>query len=899
MSGSTMAKAYEPRIAEDKWYTEWESRGYFQAHPESPKEPYTIVIPPPNVTGVLTLGHVLNNTLQDILIRWEKMRGKEICWVPGTDHAGIATQAKVEAALLQEEGKSRYDLGRKLFLEKVWQWKEKYGGTITRQLRSLGVACDWRRECFTLDPELSQAVIEVFIRLYDKGLIYRGRRMINWCPKSHTALSDEEVIYRKNQGSLWYFRYPLVSGEGHLVVATTRPETMLGDTAVAVHPDDERYQAMIGKRVRLPLVNREIPIIADSYVDKSFGTGAVKITPAHDPNDYEMALRHGLEIIDILTADAKMNELAGPAYRGMDRYECRKRVVADLQQLGLIDKIEDYEHQVGYSERGHVAVEPKLSQQWFVRMPTLAEPALQAVRDGRIKFYPDRWVKTYYHWLENIKDWCISRQLWWGHRIPAYYCDQCAHVVVARNMPASCPRCQHPGLTQDEDVLDTWFSSWLWPFSVFKWPGQSRDLAHFYPTQSLVTGPDIIFFWVARMIMAGLEFMGDIPFKDVYFTSIIRDNQGRKLSKSLNNSPDPLDVIATYGADALRYSVIYIAPVGQDIRYSNEKCEIGRNFANKLWNAARFRQIQGDLSAHWQDLSELDGALLRSDDRWILYRTHQITHTITQNLTNFDFHGYAINLYEFVWNEFCDWYVESAKAVFYSENPDQKQSVLHAFDHILSVILRLMHPIMPFVTEEIYHHLGYASELDSIMLASWPTSFDEVLLVSLRLSESEANMVEEKFNLIKQGRNLRGAYNIPFTQKVSYLIKPTQPEFSKLLEDDIDSLRKHLNADAVTVDGQLQPDSQNPSAVGKYAIISMPLVGVIDFQSEIQRLEKQHQEIYKLLSGIAAKLDNEKFLARAPAEVVTRERERQQEYTDKLHQVGELLVSFQQMREKS
>ena len=892
MSTEKMAKAYDPSLVEIQRYQEWEDRGYFHANANSKKLPYTIVIPPPNVTGVLTLGHVLNNTLQDILIRWEKMRGKEICWVPGTDHAGIATQSKVEAYLRDEESLSRYDLGREQFLERVWQWKEKYGGTIIKQLRSLGVACDWRRERFTLDEGLSNAVLEVFIRLYNKGLIYKGTKMINWCPKSRTALSDEEVVYQKTSGSLWYIKYPLFDNSSHVIVATTRPETILGDSGIAVHPEDERYRPFIGQTARLPLTDREIPIFADRYVEREFGTGAVKVTPAHDPNDYEMGIRHNLAVINVMNDDGSMNENAGSNFQGLDRYECRKKVIDMLKNQGLLEKVEAYENQVGYSERGHVPVEPRLSAQWFVKMDSLANQALQAVKDDKIRFYPEKWVKTYNHWLENIKDWCISRQLWWGHRIPIYYCQRCDKTIASKTPPDSCPACNGNEFHQDEDVLDTWFSSWLWPFSVFGWPEENQDLSHFYPTQSLVTGPDIIFFWVARMIMAGVEFMGEVPFSNVYFTSIIRDNQGRKLSKSLNNSPDPLDVIKTYGADALRFTVIYIAPIGQDIRYSNEKCEIGRNFANKIWNVARFRQIQGEIIERSNELESVDEKKLRPDDRWILKRTDEVIEDITKNLSRFQFHGYALQLYDFVWSEFCDWYVESAKAAFYGEDEELRRSVLGVFDFVFSQILRLTHPVMPFITEEIYHHLGYVDKNDSIMLAQWPQPLMDTLKTRFRLMNEIKDMVEEKFNLIKAGRNLRGTYNIPFTKKIAYIIKPTNNHFGNLLKEDPDSARALLNASTITIDPEFSSDDSVPSAVGKFGLILMPLTGAIDVEQETQRLTQQMTDLRNLIEQIDRKLMNEKFLTKAPEQVVNRERERRKEFNEKRQQVESLLAQL-------
>ncbi|MBT3375691.1 MAG: valine--tRNA ligase [Lentisphaerae bacterium] len=892
MSSETMAKAYSPAEVEAKWYGEWESRGHFRADPTSGKQPYTIVIPPPNVTGMLTLGHVLNNTLQDILIRWEKMRGREACWVPGTDHAGIATQAKVEAHLRETEGVTRYDLGREAFLERVWQWKEKYGGTIIQQLRRIGCACDWERERFTLDEGLSDAVLDVFIRLYEKGLIYKGHRIINWCPKSRTALSDEEVIYKELQGHLWYFQYPLSDGSAHITVATTRPETMLGDTGVAVHPEDPRYKPLLGKTVTLPLVNREIPIIGDEFVDPEFGTGAVKVTPAHDPNDYEMGLRHDLPMINVMNDDGSMNEAAGDAYRDLSREDCRKAVLADLEKLGLLQKTEDYVHQVGFSERGYVPVEPRLSEQWFVKMKPLAEPALNAVTEGRIRFHPERWTKTYRHWMENIRDWCISRQLWWGHRIPAYYCQGCEHIAVAKMQPECCPECGSTGLRQDEDVLDTWFSSWLWPFSVLGWPEDTPEQA-FYPTNSLVTGPDIIFFWVARMIMAGIEFKGEIPFEDVYFTSIIRDEKGQKMSKSLNNSPDPLDVVATYGADALRFTMVYIAPVGQDIRYSNEKCELGRNFANKIWNAARFRMHQGDCSVNWQDLSDLSADELRPDDRWILARANDTVRDITDALANFRFHEIGRLLYEFIWNEFCDWYLESAKAVFNGPDDGERKLTLRVFDHVMATFLRLLHPVMPFVTEELSHHLGFLAEDNSIMDAEWPAPLTDDELARLGATSDLVTLVTAKFEMIRAVRNVRGTYLIPPAKKVAVVVAPSAEETTRFLSADLLSLKSLLYASEVTIDPDYEAVGPTGVALGQLGTAYIPLADVIDVSAERERLEKQQSEALGFIDKAQRKLDNEGFVSRAPADVVQRERDRLLELRDKLSRIGEQLTALQ------
>jgi valyl-tRNA synthetase len=893
MSSNEMAKAYSPAEVEAKWYPTWESRGYFHGSANSEKPGYTVVIPPPNVTGMLTLGHVLNNTLQDILIRWQKMSGKETCWVPGTDHAGIATQSKVEAFLKESENLSRYDLGREDFLKRVWQWKEKYGGTIIRQLRRLGTACDWERERFTLDEGLSKAVEEVFIRLYEKGLIYKGHRIINWCPKSRTALSDEEVIYKEEAGKLWHYKYPLTDGSGSITIATTRPETMLGDTAVAVHPDDERYKDMIGKTLLLPFVKREIPIIADGYVEREFGTGAVKITPAHDPNDYEMGLRHNLPMINVMNDDGTMNHEATDEFDGLDRYECRERIVKRLEEKGLLVSIEEHLHQVGYSERGDVPVEPRLSEQWFVRMKELAEPALAAVEEGRINFHPQRWVKTYRHWMVNIKDWCISRQLWWGHRIPAYYCAGCGKVVVAREMPTSCPKCHTHEFHQEEDVLDTWFSSWLWPFSVFNWPENNSDLKHFYATDALVTGPDIIFFWVARMIMAGLEFMDEVPFKDVYFTSIIRDDTGRKLSKSLNNSPNPLDVIDTYGADALRFSMIYIAPSGQDIRYSNEKCEIGRNFANKIWNAARFRRHYGETSQNWDDLSDLSAADLRPDDQWILARLDSISTDITRALKAFGFHEMTHTLYEFVWNEFCGWYLESAKAVLNSDDEKGRATVLRVFDYAFSTCLRLLHPVMPFITEELYHHLGFIAEEESIMQTAWPEAMDEATVAKLGSTRKIVELVAAKFDLIRAVRNIRASYKVAPGKKIDISIVATSEESKVFFQQDLLSLQTLLNASTVDICDAYTEEGPKGVAVSTLGTAYVPLAGLLDLEAERNRLNKQAAEVRAFMEKTQKKLANEKFVSRAPEQVVNREKSLLQEQKETLGRLQEQLEALQ------
>ncbi|MGI6112710.1 MAG: valine--tRNA ligase, partial [Mahellales bacterium] len=694
-----MEKTYAPEKVEEKHYSRWMEKGYFRAEIDHTKKPFTIVIPPPNITGQLHMGHALDNTLQDILIRWKRMSGYATLWLPGTDHASIATEVKI-VEQLAKEGKSKHDLGREEFLKRAWQWKEQYGGRIVDQLKKLGSSCDWSRERFTMDEGCSNAVTEVFIRLYQKGLIYQGNRIINWCTTCKTALSDAEVEYSEKHGNLWHIKYPVKDGSEFIVIATTRPETMLGDTAVAVHPEDKRYKHLVGKTVILPLLNKEIPIIADEYVEREFGTGAVKITPAHDPNDFEVGLRHDLDSIRVMADDGVMNSNAGP-YEGLDRYEARKRIVNDLEDQGLLIKVEDHDHNVGECYRCGTTVEPIVSKQWFVRMEPLARAAIDVVKEGEIKFVPERFSKTYFNWMENIKDWCISRQLWWGHRIPAYYCQDCGHTMVSRERPSTCSQCGQSTITQDPDVLDTWFSSALWPFSTLGWPDDTEDLKYFYPTDVLVTGYDIIFFWVARMIFSGLEQMKEKPFSHVLVHGIVRDAQGRKMSKSLGNGIDPLEVIEKYGADALRFSLITGNSPGNDMRFYWEKVESGRNFANKIWNAARF------IHMHIMDRSinkNLE-AVTETADQWILSRYNRIVKEVTDNLEKYEL-GIALQkLYDFIWNEYCDWYIELVKPRLFSEDEDSKDTALYVLSYVLSNTLKLLHPFMPFITEEIWQHL--------------------------------------------------------------------------------------------------------------------------------------------------------------------------------------------------
>ena len=879
-----MIKAYEPAEVEAKWYPIWEKSGCFHGVPDKTRKSYSIVIPPPNVTGILTLGHVLNNTLQDLLIRYHRMHGEAVSWFPGTDHAGIATESKVEKFLRTEEHVTRDQLGRDEFIRRVWEWREKYGGTIIRQLRKLGCSCDWERERFTMDEGLSRAVRKVFVELYNKGYIYRGQRMINWCPKAQSALSDEEVVYKEEAGKFYHFRYPLTEGGGWLVVATTRPETLFGDTAVAVNPDDERYRHLIGKTVELPLTGRSIPIIADRHADPTKGTGCVKITPGHDPNDFAVGQRHNLPVINIMNPDASLNEKCGPEFAGLDRFEARRKTVEAMEKLGLVEKIEDIRHAVGYSERGDVPIETLVSYQWFCNMKELAKPAIEAVRSGRIRFYPERWSKTYFHWMENIQDWCISRQIWWGHRIPAWYNDENGEVYVGMEPPTA------PGKwRQEEDVLDTWFSSWLWPFSVMGWPEKTPELEYFYPTSDLVTGPDIIFFWVARMIMAGCEFMGDIPFRNVYFTSIIRDELGRKLSKSLGNSPDPLDVIATYGADALRFTITYIAPVGMDIRYSNEKCELGRNFANKLWNACRFRRMQGDVTPEFRALTPERIARLSADEKWMLTKLNRAIESVDQAIREFRFHGAAHELYELIWSNFCDWFIEAEKVPMRAGG-EARETALAVLDYALFRLLRLLHPIMPFITEELAHQMGFLAEDRSIQFEPFPEPD------GLAADPGEIDDIDGKFELIRAGRFLRSSYGIADGKKVRFHIKVASPAKLAFLEAQAASLRSLLNAEEV----ELSTESFDAAARGAapaqpagLGVICLPLAGLVDVAAERAKLEKQQKELNGWIAGSRAKLSNERFLANAPAEVVASAKTHLAELEAKLERVQSLLANLQ------
>ena len=882
---SEIPKAYDPSVTEDKWYRYWTENKLFHSEIDETKEPFTVVIPPPNVTGILTMGHVLNNTIQDILVRTKRMQGFNACWVPGTDHASIATETKV-TNFLKDKGIEKYGIGREEFLKHCWNWTEKYGGIIIQQLKKLGVSCDWDRERFTMDDDYYKKVIETFVRLYNEGKIYRGYRMVNWCPASKSAISDEEVIYKTVNGKLWYLKYPVMGTDKYLVVATTRPETMLGDTGVAVNPDDERYKEFIGKKVLLPVVQREIPIFADEYVDKDFGTGAVKVTPAHDVNDYEMGKRHNLEIINIFNDDATTNHNVPEEFKGLDRYEARKKIVERFEDLELLEKVEDYQNNVGYSERGGVPIEPYLSEQWFMKMEELAEPALKVVKEGKIKFYPDHWIKTYEHWMGGIKDWCISRQLWWGHRIPVWYCVgddhcniECKNPIVSVDPPEKCPHCGSTNLEQDEDVLDTWASSWLWAYDVFR---TEKEQKYYYPTNTLVTAPDIIFFWVARMIMAGIHFKTEIPFKHVYFTSIIRDVQGRKMSKSLGNSPDPLDVIKEYGADALRFTVIYLAPLGQDVLFSADKCEIGRNFANKIWNAGRFLLMNLAALQTGTGTEALDKELINNyldfSDKWIESRLNRTLVELKNAMDKFEINNASKIIYSFIWNDFCDWYIELAKNRLYSGDEGIKTAVLLRALGIFDNLLKIVHPFMPFISEELWQLIDDRKNGESISASGYPEADQSLISVE---AEKEMEFVQDIITAI---RNIRGEMNIPPSKFINAFIKSSQVK-----DYQIEYIKKLARVEEITVNENLEKPKASASAVLKNCEIFVPLKGLIDLDVERARLQKEITRFEGSLIGIQKKLSNEKFINNAAPEIVERERAKQRDWKNNLEKLKEIL----------
>jgi valyl-tRNA synthetase len=876
-------KAYEPQAVETKWYSFWQEHECFTADPErvSDKRPgYSIVIPPPNVTGVLHMGHVLNNTIQDILARKARMDGKEVLWLPGTDHAGIATQSVVERKLIKEGTmRHRDELGREQLLEHIWEWKEKHGGIIIDQLKKLGASCDWSRLRFTMDEEYTQCVQRVFVDLYEKGLIYRGKRMVNWCPKSLTALSDEEVIMKEQNSQLFYFKVQVVEESGTwLEIATTRPETIPGDTAIAVNPKDPRYGHLIGKHAirPLPVENQaHLPIVADEHIDIEFGTGVLKVTPAHDKADFEIGQRHGVDAIEVIAADGKMNELAGEELAGLDRFEARKAAVAKLEELEALIKAEDYKNNVGFSERADVPIEPRLSEQWFLKYPSQQE-ARDCVANGSMKFYPERWSKTYDYWMGGLQDWCISRQLWWGHRIPVWYRGEEIHCGLEAP--------EGEGWEQDSDVLDTWCSSWLWPFATMGWPDNTDTLKKFYPTTDLVTGPDIIFFWVARMIMAGYEWKGDLPFRNVYFTGIIRDKKGRKMSKSLGNSPDPLELIAKYGADALRFGTMRSAPQGLDVLFDEKDVELGRNFCNKLWNACRFRQMQGG-----ETEGEINPVLLTSDDKWILRRLDQTIREVTAGFEAYRFTDATGALYRFFWSEFCDWYVESCKATFFGEDAARKANVLAVFDFVMGHTLRLFHPFMPFITEELWHGLGYSEEMpadqggETIMTAHWPAAFEDDFMAHYGLVDTVDQLVAAKHELVTAGRNLRAIGNIPFAKKVDYILKPA----GALDPYEAEVIQSLLNAEGLEVNPDYAPRKGTPTSRSALGELFLPLDGLIDLEAEKARLEGQLQKFAKEIEKASAKLNNPKFTERAPEEVLQEAKDRLSEWQEKERQTRE------------
>jgi valyl-tRNA synthetase len=865
-------KAYSPQQVEQRLYDEWDSLGYFVAPVRPGRKPFVIMMPPPNVTGRLTIGHVLNNTIQDILVRWHRMLGEDTLWLPGMDHAGLATQVKVEAELAKE-GLTRHDLGREKMIARINEWKEHHGGIILRQLRRIGVSCDWSRERFTLDPGLSRAVQQIFVRLYDKGLVYRGKRIVNWDPVGHTALSDEQVEMRPVSSSLWHFRYPLTDGSGSLVVATTRPETMLGDTAVAIHPEDDRYRHLRGKTVRLPLVDRDIPIVFDEYVDREFGTGCVKVTPAHDPNDFEIAMRHNLEFVVVIGPDGKMTDAAPAEFRGVTREAARKLVVERLQELELVEKIEPYSHSIGHNERTGTIIEPLLSEQWFVKMKSLAEPAIDSVREGRVRFHPKHWEKTFFHWMENVRDWCISRQVWYGHRIPIWTVKETGELICAADDPTRDPQYAGMTLVQEPDVLDTWFSSWLWTFSTLGWPDDTEDLRHFHPTTVLVTAPEIIFLWVARMMMASEEVFGVEPFREVYFTGIVRDPKGRKMSKSLGNSPDPIDVIDEFGADALRFTIVSLTPHGGDIRFGTELCENGRNFANKIWNATRFLLMNlpeadaGFAFERIENQQELPDNLI---DRWITSAFFSAVRDVSASLAEMRFSDATKRLYSFIWNDFCDWYLELIKTRLQGGSADEQRAVLRHALSILDGALRLLHPLMPFITDEIYRTLQQLSpktlSQPSIMLAPFPATRADAIDATV---ESEFELLQQMIGAL---RTIRGELGVQSNKKITVGVTGGTDHQIAFLSDHSAFILKLAGGEQLLL-RQPKPNGSAASVVQGIEVF-VPLGGLIDPVVERARLSKELERLSKLIAGADGRLANTQFVSSAKPEVVEAERQK-------------------------
>ena len=881
-----LAKTYDPKGIEDRLYEKWLEKKYFHAEVDESKKPFTIVIPPPNITGQLHMGHALDNTMQDILIRFKRMQGYNALWQPGTDHASIATEVRI-INTLKEQGIDKHDLGREKFLERAWEWKKEYGGRIISQLKKLGSSCDWDRERFTMDEGCNKAVTEVFCKMHEKGWIYKGARIINWCPVCNTSISDAEVEYEEQAGHFWHIKYPLVDENGKpsttefLEFATTRPETMLGDTAVAINPDDERYHHLRGKSVWLPLVDKPIPVVEDSYVDMEFGTGVVKITPAHDPNDFMVGQRHNLEVINIMNDDATINENGGK-YAGMDRYAAREAIVKDLEALGLLVKIEDYSHNVGTHDRCHTTVEPLVKQQWFVKMDELIKPAVKAVKEGEIKLVPERMEKTYFNWTDNIKDWCISRQLWWGHRIPAYYCDECGEIIVSATAPEKCPKCGCTHLTQDPDTLDTWFSSALWPFSTLGWPEKTKDLEYFYPTDVLVTGYDIIFFWVIRMIFSGYEQMGEKPFKTVLFHGLVRDSQGRKMSKSLGNGIDPLEIIEQYGADALRLTLITGNAPGNDMRFYYERVEANRNFANKIWNASRFIMMNmGDEEVKTPDASSLEPV-----DKWIISKLNDVVKEVTDNMENYEL-GIAVQkVYDFIWDEFCDWYIEMVKPRLWNkENETSRTAALWTLKTVLIDALKLLHPYMPFVTEEIFCNLQ--SEEESIMVSSWPVFKEE------RVFAKEENDIEILKEAVRGIRNVRTGMNVPPSRKAQVYVVSENENMRKIFEDGKVFFAPLAYASEVIVQNDKTGISDDAvSVVIANANIYIPFAELVDIEKERERLLKEKERLEGELKRVNGMLSNEKFISKAPEAKINEEKEKLAKYTQMMEQVEERLKSL-------
>ena len=864
-----LAKNYEPKDFEDRIYKNWCEKRYFEANPRSEKPKFSIVMPPPNITGVLHMGHGMDNTLQDIIVRYKRMQGFETLWVPGIDHASIATEAKI-VEQMKKEGITKEQIGREEFLKRAWAWKEKYGNTILTQLRKMGVSCDWSRVSFTMDENLTRAVKKVFVDLYNKGLIYKGERMINWCPTCKTSISDAEVEYQEEAGHLWHIRYVTPDGKDEIIVATTRPETMLGDTAIAVHPDDERYTHLVGKTVILPIMNKEIPVVADTYVEKDFGTGAVKITPAHDPNDFEVGLRHNLEVIKVFTEDGKMNSLV-PKYEGMDRFEARKAIVEDLEKLGVLVKTENYTHNVGKCYRCHQTVEPAVSKQWFVKMEPLAKPANEAVRSGKTKFVPERFDKIYFSWMDNVKDWCISRQLWWGHRIPAYYCDACGDVIVSEHDETTCPKCGG-ALRQDPDTLDTWFSSALWPFATLGWPNETEELKKFFPTDVLVTGYDIIFFWVARMIFSSIENMGEVPFKDVLIHGLVRDAQGRKMSKSLGNGVDPLEVIDKYGADSFRFALVHGTSAGNDMRYSDEKIEAGRNFANKLWNASRF--VLMNLGEEKLEDVKPEYTI---EDKWIISKANKAIKEVTEAMDKYDF-GIALQkIMEFTRDEFCDWYIEMVKPRLYDMTNETRPTALIVLNEILTVALRLLHPFMPFITEEIYTKL--ITESESIMIAEWPKYTE---LANFELEENEIETVKE---IIKGVRNLRVNMNVAPSKKASMIFVTEKKD---VIEAGRSFIEKLAGAENITIQDNKNGIPENAVSLAVPGIeIYIPFNELVDIGAELERLEKEKLTYENEIKRLEKMLSNEVFIYKAPVAKIEEEKNKKAKYEELLAKTEE------------